>query len=94
MMTPFFETNNRDLLAMFRKLFYPTMKKTENWIPFIYRLRGYQESHIDVITDVYIICVSSTGKTTLQGLVLVGPFLCLVARLTVDMQMIMLTMYF
>jgi len=90
----FFQTNDVHRLAMLRKSCYPAMKKSKNRIIKVDSLRNNKHSHIDVIIDMYIMRVSPTEKTTLQGPVLVGSFLCLGARLTVDMQVVMLTMYF
>ena len=78
-MSSLFQADHRDLFAMLREFFDPAMEESQYRIIEINRLREYKKFHFDINARVRagIIHISPTEKITLQGSVLVGPFLCI-----------------
>src|SRR3989344_3686773 len=76
-MLPFAQADHLDMLEMRRELRYPAVKKSKKRIRAIDNLRKDQKLHIDIIQGTDIMPLSPTEKITLQGSVLVGPFLCI-----------------
>ncbi len=69
-----FQANYMHRFRAFRQFPNPGVEKSQHWVIEVHCLRDYQESHIDVITGMYIIC-ASPRKVPRRVLSLWGPFL-------------------